>query len=204
MPARNPDLHGNVPDKSPVALLLIDVINDMEWEDGELLYRYALPAARRIASLTKRARKEKIPVIYVNDNFGKWRSDFRRLISASLRTRTRGAPVIRLLKPERNDYFVLKPKLSAFFGTPLEILLTYLGVETLILTGFAGNLCILYTAMDAYLRDYHIVAPSDCVASNTLSANRQALSEIKTSLKATVLPSAKLDLAALKTIPDAT
>ena len=91
MPTRNADLHGNVPDKSPVALLLVDVINDMEWEDGELLYRYALPMARRLAKLKKRARQEKIPIIYVNDNFGKWRSDFRKLIGDSLRRKTRRA-----------------------------------------------------------------------------------------------------------------
>jgi nicotinamidase-related amidase len=198
MPARNPDLHGNVPDKSPVALLLIDVINDMEWEDGELLYRYALPMARRLKKLKERARQEKIPVIYVNDNFGKWRSDFRKLIHESLHRKTRGASVIRLLKPERDDYFVLKPKLSAFYGTPLELLLSYLEVKTLILTGIAGNMCILYSAMDANLRDYHVIVPPDCTASNTVKANRQALHEMKSTLKTILVPSTKLDLVALQ------
>src|SRR4051812_45441125 len=180
MPARNPDMHGNVPDKSSVALLMIDVINDMEWEDGALLYRHALPMAKRLADLKRRAQQEKIPVIYVNDNFGKWRSDFRKTISQALRGKTRGAPVIRMLKPGPNDYFVLKPKLSAFYGTPLELLLSYLEVKTLILTGVAANMCILYSVMDANLRDYHIIVPSDCVASNTIKANRQALAEMKT------------------------
>ena len=198
MPARNPDLHGNVPDKSPVALLLIDVINDMEWEDGDKLLKHALPMAKKIAALKKRARQEKIPIIYVNDNFGKWRSDFRKLIRESLRGKTRGAPVIRLLKPERDDYFVLKPKLSAFFSTPLELLLTYLDVKTLILTGVAGNMCILHSAMDAYMRDYNIIIPSDCIASNTLRENQHAIAEMSKTLKATVLASAKIDFAALK------
>jgi len=198
MPARNADLHGNVPDKSPVALLLVDVINDMEWEDGELLYRYALPMARRLAKLKRRARQEKIPIIYVNDNFGKWRSDFRKLIGDSLRHKTRGAPIIRLLRPHADDYFILKPKLSAFYATPLDLLLRYIGVNTLVLTGVAGNLCILYSAMDANLRDYNIIVPSDCVASNTVKANRQALDEMKANLKVTVLASSKLDFAVLK------
>lgn len=197
MPARNFDLHGNVPDTSPVALLLIDMINDMEWGDGELLYRHALPMAKRLAKLKQRAIEANIPIIYVNDNFGKWRSDFRKLISACLRKNVRGAPIVRLLKPGANDYFVLKPKLSAFYATPLELLLSYLGVKTLILTGVAGNMCILYSAMDAYLRDYNLIVPSDCVASNTIKANQQALAQIKTILKATVLPSTKLDLQAL-------
>lgn len=198
MPARNPDLHGNVPDKSPIALLMIDMINDMEWEDGELLYRHALPMAKRLAKLKQRARQADIPVIYVNDNFGKWRSDFRKLISACLRAHVRGAPIVRLLKPGANDYFVLKPKLSAFYATPLELLLSYLNVKTLILTGVAGNMCILYSAMDAYLRDYNIIVPSDCVASNTIKANQQALAQIKSILKANVLPSTQLDLQALR------
>ncbi len=197
MPAKNPDLHGSVPDKSPVALLMIDVINDMDWEDGEKLFKHALPMAKRLAKLKQRARAEKIPVIYVNDNFGRWRSDFRKLIRESLRGKTRGAPVIRLLKPERDDYFVLKPKLSAFFATPLELLLSYLQVKTLILTGVAGNMCILHSAMDVYMRDYNIIIPSDCIASNTLRENEQALAEIKKTLKATVVPSAKIDFAAL-------
>lgn len=197
MPARNPDLHGSVPDKSPVALLLIDVINDMEWEDGALLYRHARPMANRLLKLKQRARAAKIPVIYVNDNFGKWRSDFRRTISAALAHKTRGAPIIRLLKPSADDYFVLKPKLSAFYATPLELLLSYLEVKTVILTGVAGNMCILYSAMDANLRDYNIIIPSDCVASNTLKANQQALRQMKTTLKATITTSTKLDLIAL-------
>ncbi len=197
MPARNPDLHGSVPDKSPVALLMIDVINDMEWEDGEKLFNHALPMAKRLAKLKARARAEKVPIIYVNDNFGKWRSDFRKLIRESLRGKTRGAPVIRLLKPERDDYFVLKPKLSAFFATPLELLLSYLQVKTLILTGVAGNMCILHSAMDAYMRDYNIIIPSDCVASNTLRENEQALAEMKKTLKTTVMPSAKINFSAL-------
>jgi nicotinamidase-related amidase len=200
MPAKNPDLHGNVPDKSPVALLLIDVINDMEWDGGPLLYRHALPMARRLARLKQRAREAGVPVIYVNDNFGKWRSDFRKLVSESVRGRTRGAPVIRLLKPDKDDYFVLKPKLSAFFATPLDLLLSYLEVKTLILTGVAGNLCVLYSAIEANLRDYHIVVPSDCVASNTLKANKAALEQMRTTLKARVVLSKEIDFGVLEKV----
>src|SRR5687768_2377700 len=123
MPARNPDLHGNVPDKSPVALLLIDVINDLEFPEGELLARHAVPMAGRLAALKERARKAGIPAIYVNDNFGKWQSDLTRLLEHCLGTETRGRPMVERLRPADDDYFVLKPKHSGFYSTTLDILL---------------------------------------------------------------------------------
>ena len=121
---RNPDLHGNAPDQSPVALLLIDVINDMEFEGGDGLLEQALPMARELQSLTRRARTAAVPVIYANDNFGRWQSDFQKVIAHCLEDGVRGEPVARLLKPQDEDYFVLKPKNSAFYSTTLEILLS--------------------------------------------------------------------------------
>ena len=113
MPAKNPDLHGNVPDKAPVALVLIDVINDLEFPGGERLARHAIPMAPRLAALKVRARAAKIPAIYVNDNFGKWQSDLARLLEHSLGTRNRGRPMVERLRPAEDDYFVMKPKHSA-------------------------------------------------------------------------------------------
>jgi nicotinamidase-related amidase len=197
MPAKNPDLHGSVPDQSPVALLLIDVINELAFPEGDQLLEAALPAARRIAKLKRRARKLGIPAIYVNDNFGRWRSDFQGVVKRCLSPRSRGHELAKLLHPRRDDYFVLKPKHSAFFSTTLDTLLAYLGAETLILTGFAGNLCVLYSANDAYLRDLHLVVPSDCTASNTQLENQYALSQMEKFLKADVTPSDELDLKAL-------
>jgi nicotinamidase-related amidase len=201
MPSRNPDLHGNVPDKAPVALVLIDVINDLEFPGGELLVRHALPMARRLAALKKRARAANIPSIYVNDNFGKWQSDLTRLLEHSLATENRGRPMVELLRPEADDYFVLKPKHSGFFSTTLDILVEYLQVDTLILTGVAGNICVQFTAQDAFLRDLGIVVPSDCVASNDENANRLALDHMRTVLKADTRPSGELDLEKLKEKP---
>src|SRR2546421_8895925 len=105
MPAKNEDLHGNVPDKAEVALLLIDVINDLEFEDGEKLLKFALPMAEKIAALKKRARRAEIPVIYVNDNFGRWQSDFNKILEHCLEDDTRGKPLAELLRPEKDDYF---------------------------------------------------------------------------------------------------
>jgi nicotinamidase-related amidase len=198
MPAKNEDLHGNVPDKAEVALLLIDVINDLEFEDAERLLEHALPMAERLAALKRRAKEAGVPAIYVNDNFGKWQSDFNKLLVHCLEEDVRGKPLVEQLKPEEDDYFVLKPKHSGFFSTTLDTLLEYLQARTLILTGLAGNICVLFTANDAYMRDFHLVVPSDCVASNSTQENEHALELMKTVLKADIRPSTELDLDELK------
>src|SRR5947209_12544443 len=197
MPAMNEDLHGNAPDKADVALLLIDVINDLDFPEGEQLLRYALPMARRIAALKERARRAGIPAIYANDNFGRWRSDFHAQVEHCLRDGVRGRPVVELLRPDQDDYFVLKPKHSGFFSTTLDTLLEYLGVRTVILTGVAANICVLFTANDAYMRDLHLVVPSDCVASNSEEENRYALDQMAKILKADTRPSTELSFQAL-------
>lgn len=188
----NSDLHGNAPDKSEIVLLLIDVINDLEFEGGEALLHSALPAARNIARLKERARQAKVPVIYANDNFGRWRSDFNKIVEHCVRDRVRGEPIAELLKPEDDDYFVLKPKHSGFFSTTLDLLLEYLGAHTLILTGFAGNNCVLFTANDAYMRDYKLLIPADCTASISHTDNDNALRQMEEVLKADIRPSSEI------------
>jgi nicotinamidase-related amidase len=187
------DLHGNAPDKSEIALVLIDVINDFEFEGGEELLRTALPAARQIARLKNRAQPAGVPVIYVNDNFGRWRSDFKRIVTHCLSDSVRGRPIAELLAPGEDDYFVLKPKHSGFFSTTLELLLEYLGARKLILTGFAGNNCVLFTANDAYMRDYDLIIPADCTASLSPAANEYALKQMQEVLKADIKDSAEID-----------
>ena len=197
MPENNPDLHGNVPENSAVALLLIDVINDMEFEGSEALLEFAVPMAKRIASLKERARAAGIPTVYVNDNFGRWQSDFRKVVDHCLNDGVKGEEVARILEPAEDDYFVLKPKHSAFYATTLDTLLQYLGAHTLILTGLAGNICILFSANDAYMRDFNLFVPSDCVASNTREENDHALEQMRKGLTANTSPSTKLDLDAI-------
>lgn len=182
------DLHGSAPDDSPIALLLIDVINDLEFPEGRALLRYALPVAKRILALKQRARAHGVPAIYVNDNFGRWQSDFKRQVDHCLEDEVLGRDIARLLVPEDDDYFVLKPKHSGFFSTSLAIL-EHLGARTLILTGFAGNICVLYTANDAYMRDFELMVPRDCLASETREANEYALSQMKRYLRADTRPS---------------
>jgi nicotinamidase-related amidase len=198
MPERNYDLHGSVPDSSPVALLLIDVINDMEFPGSEALVEQAVPMARRLAAFKKRAKAAGIPVVYINDNFGRWQSDFRRLVDHCLNDGVKGEPVARLLAPDEDDYFVLKPKHSAFYSTTLDTLLEYLGASRVILAGVAGNICIFFSANDAYMRDLELFVPADCVSSNTEEENRSALDAMKKILKADITESARIDLEALK------
>lgn len=171
------------------ALLLIDVINDFDFSGSEKLLRYALPAARRLSVLIRAFKADGVPVIYVNDNFGRWQSDFRDLIDQCTSPACPGHEVASLLIPGEDDYFVLKPKHSGFYSTSLDVLLGYLGVTDLILTGFAGDICVLYTANDAHMRDYDLTIVSDCVASETLRANRIALEQMNSRLKARIVAS---------------
>ncbi|HEV7589265.1 MAG TPA: isochorismatase family cysteine hydrolase [Longimicrobium sp.] len=194
MPEKNQDLHGMVPDAAPVALLLIDVINAMDFPDGgERLAENALPAARRLAELRRRAKELEIPVIYANDNFGKWRSDFREVVEHALED-VPGRPIAELLRPEKDDYFVLKPKHSAFYATTLDVLLKYLGTRRLVMAGFSGDVCVLFTAGDAYMRDLHVHVPADCVASVSDEENHRALAYMRRVLDVRTAPSTVIDL----------
>lgn len=192
MPAKNPDLHGSAPDKADVALLLIDVINDLDFPEADDLLRFARPMAERIAALKRRAKEADVPVIYVNDNFGRWQSNLQKIVEHAARPESKGREIVEILRPEEDDYFVLKPKHSGFFSTTLDVLLDYLRAETVIVTGVAANICVLFTANDAYMRDFHVVVPGDCVASNTEEINRAALGEMAKVLKADTRPSDEL------------
>ncbi|HEV8190141.1 MAG TPA: isochorismatase family cysteine hydrolase [Ktedonobacterales bacterium] len=197
MSTENDELHGNAPDTCGVALLLIDVINDFEYPGGDQLFAQALPAAQRIAALKATAKPHHIPVVYVNDNFGKWRADRHELVRHGLEDDMRGEPIVRLLAPGEDDYFVLKPKHSGFYATPLDLLLEHLQASWLILVGFAGDNCVLLTASDAFLRDFHLIIPADCVASIDPDENAHALSYAARVFKADTTPSSELDLGVL-------
>jgi len=198
MPVKSPDLHGNAPDRSDAVLLLVDVITDLEFPDGERMLAPALEAARRIAMLRDRARAAGIPVVYANDNFGRWRSDFRDVVDHALGDGVRGRPIAELLAPEPDDYFVLKPKHSAFYETTLEMLLEHLGSRVLIIGGFAGDVCVQFTAGDAYLRDYRIVVPEDCIATTDPARTLAALEYMRRVMEADTTTSDRLDLHGLR------
>ena len=192
------DLHGNAPESSGVALLLVDVINDFDYPGGGDLLRHALPTAAPLADLAGRCRAAGVPVVYANDNFGRWRSDQARVIDHCCGEGARGRAYVDQLRPGGDDYFVLKPKHSGFYHTSLDPLLEHLGTRTLVLAGIAAENCVLFTANDAYLRGYRLVVPRDCVASQRPADAAYALHHMEWVLKADTRPAAEVDVDALR------
>ncbi|MFL6415280.1 MAG: cysteine hydrolase family protein [Bryobacteraceae bacterium] len=193
-PGKQHDLHGSAPDNHETALLLIDVVNDFEFLRGDELFEEAIKIAPNIARLKKRAKAAGVPAIYVNDNFGRWQSRFQDIVQHCLNDGVRGRPFVEQLIPDDRDYFVLKPKHSGFYQTPLEILLKHLGTHRLILTGISTNSCVLFTANDAYMRDLELVVPSDCVAACNCEEHNFAMTQMKNMVKADVSRSDEVDL----------
>lgn len=177
------------------ALLLLDVISDFEFEDGSALLRNTLPMAERLARLRLRSKKAGIPVIYANDNFGNWQKDFKTIVEEFGSRSSKGHKVVDLLKPDKEDYYVLKPHRSAFYSTSLMLLLKSLDVDDLILTGVTTDICVLFTANDAYMRGFTLQVPEDCVCAVKDAYSSEGLDFIKRVLKADTRPSTKIRFA---------
>jgi nicotinamidase-related amidase len=165
------------------ALLLVDVLNPMDFPGGPALLKQAMKLVPPITSLRRRWRKRGLPVIFANDNQGRWRFDLARIVQLCTRDAAPGAPFARELLPEPEDYFVLKPQQSAFHGSPLQDLLDDLGVRRLVIAGLAGDGCVLATAIDANIRKFACHVPADCIASETAARNRRALGLLKDTLR---------------------
>jgi nicotinamidase-related amidase len=181
---------GIAPDKSRTALLIIDMISDFRFEDAPQLLPRLRPVVRRIAALKSRAGAMGIPTIYVNDNFGRWQSDFAGLVKYCTAPGQPGAGLVGNLVPEKDDYFVLKPRHSGFYASALETLLENIGARRLILTGVSSHQCVLFTANDAYVREYELKIPRDCTAAPSLPQLRLALAYFQMVLGADIRPAA--------------
>lgn len=167
-----------------VALLLIDFINPLDFDGGERFAPRALKAAQRTAKLKARVKARGVPAIYANDNFGDWRAEFNSIVESCIAADTPGCALSKVLRPEPDDLSVLKPRHSAFYGTPLEFMLDELKVRRLILTGLAADVCVLFTAHDAYLRKFELWIPADCVASERDADRLLTLDHVRRKLKA--------------------
>jgi nicotinamidase-related amidase len=167
--------------------LLVDFINALDFPEGRRLAPRALAAAEQTKRLKAQARAERIPALYVNDHFGDWSANFGQILTRCERS-ARGRGLVSLLRPETGDLSILKPRHSAFYGTPLEFLLDELEVDSLILTGLQAHICILFTAHDAFLRRYRLWVPAECVASLSAAQERQALRHMATVTDAIVSP----------------
>src|SRR5688572_21214258 len=170
------------------------MINALDFPEGAKLLSSALPAARSIARLKKRLKARGVPVIYVNDNYGQWRSDFKQVVAQCASPDSTGAPLVTLLHPDDDDYFVLKPERSGFRDTPLRMLLGKLDAKTLILTGIALDVCVFATATDADMHGFDLLVPSDCVASETPGRRTASLKLLRDSLQVDTRPSRSITL----------
>jgi nicotinamidase-related amidase len=147
---------------SKTALIVVDMLNRYEHEDAEPLIasvREALPAMR---GLLERAREAGTPIVYVNDNYGDWSAGRRELSKRALD----GAvpPLVEPIVPEEEVAFLVKARHSVFFETQLDYMLRHQDVGRIVLVGQVTEQCILYSALDAYVRHYSIVIPRDAVA----------------------------------------
>ncbi len=165
-------------------LLLVDVINDCSFEGGETLAANAEPTLEPIAALADRCRAARVPVVYVNDNYGCWNDTFPEIVEKCAAEDSRGRHIAEALRPRPDDHFILKPKHSAFYLTSLDALLAKYAPERLILCGYAGDICVLFTANDAHMREYEVVVPRDGVASETPEGNEHALAMMRKNLGA--------------------
>ncbi|AKO90703.1 cysteine hydrolase family protein [Priestia filamentosa] len=167
--------------KNP-ALIIIDMINDFQFELGQELAQQAQTIVPYITMLKEICYKKEIPVIYINDHYNLWQANLDVILKNCHNKRS--SQILQKIKPKEDDFFLIKPKHSIFYGTALNVLLEELSVESLILTGIAGNICVLFSANDAYMRKYPLFIPSDCIASNVEEDNIFALRMMKNVLGA--------------------
>lgn len=181
-------------DEGGTVLLVIDMMSTWRFPDADKLLPAALRIAPAIARLKARCRRAGVPVVYANDNDGRWRSDWRRLRDEALAAGGDGAVIARQLNPDEDDYFVLKPMHSAFFATPMHMLLQHLGTRRLLLSGVASDQCVLVTAEMARMHGYDVTVPRDVVASQTAERERAAITHFERVLKLRTTPAGRLRL----------
>ncbi|HVT81347.1 MAG TPA: isochorismatase family cysteine hydrolase [Phycisphaerae bacterium] len=169
------------------ALLVIDVINDLTFPGGEKVLPWAERLVMPLLRVRRVADRAKIPFIYINDNFGLWHEGFKEIYAHCTRRGSPARDIVRKLKPRPHDYFILKPRHSAFYATSLAPLLDDLGVKRLVLAGIATNLCVLFTAHDAHMRKYELVVLSDCCAAESDFDHDVALKQLERFCHATIL-----------------
>lgn len=168
------------------AVLFIDVINDFDFEGGENLIKHTDQILPNMKKLRKFAKENGLPTIYINDHYGLWQADFNKIIDRCKNERSKH--VIDALKPDKHDYFIIKPQHSAFFQTPLQSLLRDIGKTNLIMAGIAGDICILFTAKDAYMYGFDMHIPENCMASEEKEGSEYALYLMRTVMDATIEP----------------
>ena len=170
------------------------MVSEFRFPDWAPVLAAAQRIAPRVARLRARCASRRIPVIYVNDATGTWEADRTQLQQRCLLPSARGREVVRQIAPAANDLFIFKPRHSAFYATPLAEVLARLGVQELILTGVTSHQCVLFSAMDAYVRNLDIIVPRDCIGAPAARQTRQALFVLQEALQARITESSRLQL----------
>jgi nicotinamidase-related amidase len=179
-----------------VGLLIMDMVNDMAFPGAEAVRPKADRVADIVLALRDDADRLKVPVIYVNDNYGQWHSEKSKIVDACTADDSPCRAMVRKIAPRDDDYFIIKPQFSGFYATNLPVLLPKLGVSRLAITGIAADICVLFTAADAHMRAYGLWIPSDAVASEADERTRWALEIMQHSMQAQTGSTAELTLEA--------
>lgn len=167
-----------------LALLLVDFLNPLDFTRDAAFIRRAVCAAAAAARLKAEMKRQHVPVIYTNDHWGHWTQSVPELVQSLSESDAAGKALVNVLAPSPGDYTILKPRHSAFYGTPLLFLLQELGIRSLAIAGIAADNCVFFTASDAYVRRYSVWIPSNCVASENDANRKAALQHMKRVLKA--------------------
>ena len=174
---------------SDAVLLLVDFVNPLNFDGADRLHASALAAASQTARLRRRFSAAGLRTVFANDNYGLWDTDFKSLWKSCAARRGPSGQIATILRPRAKDFALLKPRHSGFYATPLHILLQQLECKKVVVTGIAADSCVLFTAMDAYLRGYAVWVPVDCVAAETREARDKALDQMARVMKADTRPS---------------
>jgi nicotinamidase-related amidase len=175
---------------SEVAVLVIDMLNTYEHEDADALVPNVADIIDPLAGLITTARdRDDVDLIYVNDNYGDFTADFDDIVDAALHGRR--PDLVEPLAPEEGCQRLLKVRHSAFYASSLDYLLRRLEARRLILTGQVTEQCILYTALDAYVRHFEIAVPPDTVAHIDPQLSDAALTMMHKNMHAEVVPAEK-------------
>lgn len=178
------------------ALLIVDMITDLDFAEAEAMRARVLAAGDVILKLRDQADTLGVPVVYVNDHYGHWHSERSQIIEHCLREDSRGRDLVRRIQPRPDDYFVIKTQFSGFYASSLPVLLPKLRANRLILTGIAADICVLFTAADAHMRDYGLWVPRDATVAANAERAGWAIDMLRVNMRAEVRPTAELSLQA--------
>ncbi len=178
--------------KSRRAVLLVDFVNPLDFPGSEDLAEPAVVAARAASKLVRQARHAGVPVIYANDNFGIWQSDFGAMVERLANGSGTSSTIVKLLRPKRGDLTILKPMHSAFFGSPLDLVLRKMGARSLVIAGLATDICVQLTAADAFLRGLKVHVPPESTAAESEAKKQTALAYMRDILKCDVSPASSI------------